>query len=195
MKKHITKILSITLASTIFLTPLTAYADEGSTDQTIPTVSSSETENTVAPLVQEMIDQGYLDIDDQNNITITEKYANEITEKANEAGEQIIIQDNEIILISPSSFSRAYSGVTKVVWTFMGFDVYLDNYWSGVVSEGGNLPAAVLGLFAPPVGAVVGVIVAMHSYTIARANKNGRGVILNWKFYPSGPCLVGWSAQ
>ena len=117
-----------------------------------------------------MIDQGYLIVGDGFTLTVTEAYLSAT------AGGQLVCENTV-------AATSTYGGVTKVVWYWWGFKLYL-SHASCVRLEAGLGIAAAIATFIPePLASkVVAIIMASLVGTIMVADINDRGVIIRFHY-------------
>ncbi|HEM6341490.1 ABC transporter ATP-binding protein [Streptococcus suis] len=138
---------------------------------------------------EKLVEDGYLLLDEESQtVTITEKYKQEALESIDTNLYTVAFTDNSIEVRQKYSF-RAFTGVSKIVYTWKGVDLYLDNVRANklgaalaigagiaAVTAGG---AALAGLV--PVSAVAGIIgglFAIGSGLVYYNNAAGRGIII-----------------
>lgn len=148
-----------------------------------PVVADSVTETTVQgnlnkiDVVETLSDNGYLDVDpDAKKVTITEKYKQEVL--ADTDLYNVIFTENSITIAPKYSF-RDFSGYTKIVYTWKGYDIYLDSTTANRIAAGLGGGAALAALIPEPgaskiVAAALGTVAAVIAYN----NAAGRGVII-----------------
>ena len=185
---RLTSIFKITLCSlfcglitTGLISPafsLTTYAEE--------TESIHELD-----ILTTMIEKGYLIADESTQtVKITEKYKTAVLENLSPY-EKVTFTDNSI-KISPIYQTRANSGVNKFVWTWKGFDVYLDHNICSIISNGGSTAAALATFIPDPtVSKVVAVAIAAASGLISY-NDHGKGVIIAFARIPGQTPIPHW---
>lgn len=131
--------------------------------------------------VNRMIEEGYLSTDKDCNISITSKYIEEISNQCN-SDQFVVANNNELSIINVESALKdmqkasASGGVTKIVWTWYGCELYLnDDLCNDVV--GGTSIATLLGLVIPdPVVCKAIAIACALSGGLISINNNGNGV-------------------
>lgn len=92
---------------------------------------------------------------------------------------------------------RAGGGVTKIVNTWKGFDLYLKDSHAKNVSDAQQIAGIVAPIVGGPLGAIIGGIAAASSVVVNRVNQ-GNGVIIAFlgKLTITPPPIVHWiSAQ
>lgn len=150
-----------------------------------PVVADSVTETTVQgnlnkiDVVETLSDNGYLDVDpDAKKVTITEKYKQEVLANTDTNLYNVIFTENSITIAPKYSF-RDFSGYTKIVYTWKGYDIYLDSTTANRIAAGLGGGAALAALIPEPgaskiVAAALGTVAAIIAYN----NAAGRGVII-----------------
>lgn len=150
-----------------------------------PVVADSVTETTVQgnlnkiDVVETLSDNGYLDVEpDAKKVTITEKYKQEVLANTDTDLYNVIFTENSITIAPKYSF-RDFSGYTKIVYTWKGYDIYLDSTTANRIAAGLGGGAALAALIPEPgaskiVAAALGTVAAIIAYN----NAAGRGVII-----------------
>lgn len=150
-----------------------------------PVVADSVTETTVQgnlnkiDVVETLSDNGYLDVDpDAKKVTITEKYKQEVLANTDTDLYNVVFTENSITIVPKYSF-RDFSGYTKIVYTWKGYDIYLDSTTANRIAAGLGGGAALAALIPEPgaskiVAAALGTVAAIIAYN----NAAGRGVII-----------------
>jgi len=142
-----------------------------------------------------MVSSGYLKVNSDGSISITDKYINYVEDKLSETGTNATVSatDNTITIIehsSPSTRSakRASSGVTKIEWlSFNRFKIYLDNNLSTKVAAGAGIGASLSAWIPDPtVTKIVATALGVSAGLIAFNNK-GKGVVISGIFTLSPP--------
>ncbi|CAG5976960.1 ABC transporter ATP-binding protein [Streptococcus sp. SPS1] len=159
-----------------------------------PVVADSVTETTVQgnlnkiDVVETLSDNGYLDVDpDAKKVTITEKYKQEVLANTDTDLYNVIFTENSITIAPKYSF-RDFSGYTKIVYTWKGYDIYLDSTTANRIVAGLGGGAALAALIPEPgaskiVAAALGTVAAIIAYN----NAAGRGVIIAFVgVFPNG---------
>ncbi|HGQ9374606.1 ABC transporter ATP-binding protein [Streptococcus pseudopneumoniae] len=150
-----------------------------------PVIADSVTETTVQgnlnkiDVIETLSDNGYLDVDsDAKKVTITEKYKQEILANTDTDLYNVIFTENSITIVPKYSF-RSFSGYNKIVYTWKGYDLYLDSTTANKIVAGLGGGAALAALIPEPgaskiVAAALGTVAAVIAYN----NAAGRGVII-----------------
>ena len=150
-----------------------------------PVVADSVTETTVQEnlnkidAIKTLSDNGYLDVNpDTKKVTITEKYKQEVLANTDTDLYNVIFTENSITIAPKYSF-RDFSGYTKIVYTWKGYDIYLDSTTANRIAAGLGGGAALAALIPEPgaskiVAAALGTVAAVIAYN----NAAGRGVII-----------------
>ena len=159
-----------------------------------PVVADSGTEATVQgnlnkiDVVKALSDNGYLDVDpDAKKVTITEKYKQEILANTDTDLYNVIFTENSIT-IAPKYSSRDFSGYNSIVFTWKGYDLYLDSTTANQIAAGFSGGAILSSLIPEPaVSKIVAASLAAVATLIAYNNAAGRGVIVAYIGpYPNG---------
>ncbi|MBF9676591.1 ABC transporter ATP-binding protein [Streptococcus pseudopneumoniae] len=159
-----------------------------------PVVADSVTETTVQgnlnkiDVVETLSDNGYLDVDsDAKKVTITEKYKQEVLANTDTDLYNVIFTENSITIAPKYSF-RDFSGYNKIVFTWKGYDIYLNSTAANEFAAGFGGVATLAALIPEPtiskiVAASLGSVAALIAYN----NAAGRGVIIAFAgLYPKG---------
>ena len=159
-----------------------------------PVVADSVTETTVQgnlnkiDVIETLSDNGYLAVDsDAKKVTITEKYKQEILANTDTDLYNVIFTENSITIVPKYSF-RSFSGYNKIVYTWKGYDIYLDSTAANEFAAGFGGVATLAALIPEPtiskiVAASLGSVAALIAYN----NAAGRGVIIAFAgLYPKG---------
>lgn len=159
-----------------------------------PVVADSVTETTVQgnlnkiDVIETLSDNGYLDVDpDAKKVTITEKYKQEILANTDTDLYNVIFTENSITIVPKYSF-RSFSGYNKIVFTWKGYDLYLDSTTANQIVAGISEGTALAALIPDPtaskiVVASLGTVAALITYN----NAAGRGVIVAFVgLFPNG---------
>lgn len=159
-----------------------------------PVVADSVTETTVQgnlnkiDVVKALSDNGYLDVDpDAKKVTITEKYKQEILANTDTDLYNVIFTENSITIAPKYSF-RDFSGYNSIVFTWKGYDLYLDSTTANQIAAGFSGGAILSSLIPEPaVSKIVAASLAAVATLIAYNNAAGRGVIVAYIGpYPNG---------
>lgn len=159
-----------------------------------PVVADSVTETTVQgnlnkiDVIETLSDNGYLDVDpDAKKVTITEKYKQEILANTDTDLYNVIFTENSITIVPKYSF-RSFSGYNKIVFTWKGYDLYLDSTTANQIVAGISEGTVLAALIPDPtatkiVVASLGTVAALITYN----NAAGRGVIVAFVgLFPNG---------
>lgn len=159
-----------------------------------PVVADSVTETTVQEnlnkidAIETLSDNGYLDVDpDTKKVTITEKYKQEVLANTDTDLYHVIFTENSITIVPKYSF-RSFSGYNKIVFTWKGYDLYLDSTTANQIAAGFAGGSALAGLIPEPtaskiIAASLGSVASLILYN----NAAGRGVIVAFVgIYPNG---------
>lgn len=159
-----------------------------------PVVADSVTETTVQgnlnkiDVVKALSDNGYLDVDpDAKKVTITEKYKQEILANTDTDLYNVVFTENSITIAPKYSF-RDFSGYNSIVFTWKGYDLYLDSTTANQIAAGFSGGAILSSLIPEPaVSKIVAASLGAVATLIAYNNAAGRGVIVAYIGpYPNG---------
>lgn len=161
------KLIYSSIAALAILTYGTISANA---DASIPEIDQTE-------VITILKSDGYLNIDEgTQEVTITEKYKQAVLSSIDLDRQEAIFTENSVTIrdiFSPRSFTgvnKTFTGVNKIVFTWKGYDLYLDSTNANRLSALGWGSAIVSKVLA----AALGVVSASISY----ANAAGRGVIV-----------------
>lgn len=159
-----------------------------------PVVADSVTETTVQEnlnkidAIKTLSDNGYLDVNpDTKKVTITEKYKQAVLANTDTDLYHVIFTENSITIVPKYSF-RSFSGYNKIVFTWKGYDIYLDSTTANQIAAGFAGGSALSALIPEPavskiVAASLGTVASLILYN----NAAGRGVIVAFVgIYPNG---------
>ena len=150
-----------------------------------PVVADSVTETTVQEnlnkidAIKTLSDNGYLDVNpDTKKVTITEKYKQAVLANTDTDLYHVIFTENSITIVPKYSF-RSFSGYNKIVFTWKGYDIYLDSTTANQIAAGFAGGSALSALIPEPavskiVAASLGTVASLILYN----NAAGRGVIV-----------------
>ena len=159
-----------------------------------PVVADSVTETTVQEnlnkidVVEALSDNGYLDVDpDTKKVTITEKYKQEVLANTDTDLYHVIFTENSITIVPKYSF-RSFSGYNKIVYTWKGYDVYLDSTNANKLAAGYGM-AAIAAALVPDATAskILAAALEAAAVLIGYNNAAGRGIIIAFVgIFPNG---------
>lgn len=159
-----------------------------------PVVADSITETTVQEnlnkndVVEALSDNGYLDVDpDTKKVTITEKYKQEVLANTDTDLYHVIFTENSITIVPKYSF-RSFSGYNKIVYTWKGYDVYLDSTNANKLAAGYGM-AAIAAALVPDATAskILAAALEAAAVLIGYNNAAGRGIIIAFiGIFPNG---------
>ncbi|HEK9074796.1 TPA: hypothetical protein SUB45_001840, partial [Streptococcus equi subsp. zooepidemicus] len=154
------KLIYSSIAALAILTYGTISANA---DASIPEIDQTE-------VITILKSDGYLNIDEgTQEVTITEKYKQAVLSSIDLDRQEAIFTENSVTIRDIFS-PRSFTGVNKIVFTWKGYDLYLDSTNANRLSALGWGSAIVSKVLA----AALGVVSASISY----ANAAGRGVIV-----------------
>ncbi len=127
--------------------------------------------------INSMIRTGYLKSDKSLHITPTKKYVASL--------ENCVVEGNTVRLVTQEQDASTYvrsmnfaKGETKIVFTWYGFDLYLDSVLSDQVAAGISISSAVSSLVpVPALALAVAVAISGVAYWVSSSNQ-GNGTII-----------------
>jgi hypothetical protein len=169
----------------MFSSSLTVFATEN-------TVEIKDEQNSNTPEDSVMVSSGYLKVNADGSVIITDKYIQHVEAKLSEAGINATVSatDNTITIqhfcptkLGNVASASASSGVTKIEWlSFFRFKIYLDNDLSHKVSNSISMCGALSPWIPDPtITKIVGSALVVASGLI-KINNNGKGVIISGIF-------------
>lgn len=141
--------------------------------------SSQTIDNSKAEIVETLANNGYLEVDEESQtIVITEKYKQELLANTDADRYNVVFTENSVSITPKYSF-RSFTGVNKIVYTWKGFDVYLDSENANKLAAGVGIAGTAAALIPDPtVSKVLAVVLGLASGLISYNNSAGRGVII-----------------
>lgn len=132
-------------------------------------------------VVQTLVNQGYLERDTlSQTIKITEKYKQEILSKTDLSLYRVVFTENSVAVV-PKYQERSFSGVNKIVYTWKGFDLYLDSTNTNRLGAGLVMSAAASTLIPDPTASKwLAAAMGLASGLVYYNNAAGRGVIISY---------------
>ena len=186
MKNFFKKITSFLFATTIvFTTTFSTYAAKN--DAVVNTVSDSLIKeiSTLSKSNYGMVSSGYLRVNPNGNIEITDKYTKYVNNKIKEIGLNATVSSDgdtmNIVEKSPMLYARnTKNGVTKIKWRSLNsFDIYLDNNMCRKLMAGYSFAGLISIWFPDPaVSKIIASSLAVSAGLITYNNR-GRGVIIS----------------
>ena len=159
-----------------------------------PVVADSVTETTVQEnlnkidAIKTLSDNGYLDVNpDTKKVTITEKYKQAVLANTDTDLYHVIFTENSITIVPKYSF-RSFSGYNKIVYTWKGYDVYLDSTNANKLAAGYGM-AAIAAALVPDATAskILAAALEAAAVLIGYNNAAGRGIIIAFVgIFPNG---------
>ena len=169
----------------LFSFSFSAFAIENKSDTNDQLMVTSDDNYSLASENYEMVTSGYLELNSDGSVRITDKYVDYVQKKMEERGVSVsVLADGDTITIvenTPAMFMRSSnSGVTKVKWlSFDRFEIYLDNNLSNKVVAGTGIGVALSTWIPEPVvSKIVSTALGVSAGLIA-FNNQGRGVIIS----------------
>ena len=183
LTKFFTSVLMVLVM--LFSFSFSAFAIENKSDTNDQLMVTSDDNYSLASENYEMVTSGYLELNSDGSVRITDKYVDYVQEKMEERGVSVsVLADGDTITIvenTPAMFMRSSnSGVTKVKWlSFDRFEIYLDNNLSNKVVAGTGIGVALSTWIPEPVvSKIVSTALGVSAGLIA-FNNQGRGVIIS----------------
>ncbi len=124
----------------------------------------------------EMIKIGYLVCDKNFNMTVTQKYNDDVVSAS--PNTTVTVSKNSIAVTTRSA------GVTKVDWYWWGFFLYMDHQLTQAVANGSQFTATIMALFGSQsrIGKLVCASLAALAY-ILKTFDQGNGVYIKYNYY------------
>lgn len=183
LSKIFTSVLMVLVM--LFSFSFSAFAIENKSDTNDQLMVTSDDNYSLASENYEMVTSGYLELNSDGSVRITDKYVDYVQKKMEERGVSVsVLADGDTITIvenTPAMFMRSSnSGVTKVKWlSFDRFEIYLDNNLSNKVVAGTGIGVALSTWIPEPVvSKIVSTALGVSAGLIA-FNNQGRGVIVS----------------
>ena len=183
LSKIFTSVLMVLVM--LFSFSFSAFAMENKSDNNDQLMVASDDNYNLVPENYEMVTSGYLELNSDGSVRITDKYVDYVQKKMEERGVYAsVLADGDTITIvenTPAMFMRSSnSGVTKVKWlSFNLFEIYLDNNLSNKVVAGTGIGVALSTWIPEPlVSKIVATALGVSAGLIA-FNNQGRGVIIS----------------
>ena len=183
LSKIFTSVLMVLVM--LFSFSFSAFAIENKSDTNDQLMVTSDDNYSLASENYEMVTSGYLELNSDGSVRITDKYVDYVQKKMEERGVSVsVFADGDTITIvenTPAMFMRSSnSGVTKVKWlSFDRFEIYLDNNLSNKVVAGTGIGVALSTWIPEPVvSKIVSTALGVSAGLIA-FNNQGRGVIIS----------------
>lgn len=197
--KSLKRILALLLVLSICLSAMPVHAHENSVGELIEEDFGSSTFQNSA-----MVASGYLEVNPDGSVRITEKYVQYIYEHMGEGSVAVSVSaDRNTLVIAEEdtrfhtdASKRASGGVTKIEWTSpFTFKLYLDNATSNFIKDGlGGLAILSNCIPDPIIVRAVSALLAANYFTIAICNAKQRGVIIYFAIfmYPFVTARIYW---
>ena len=183
LSKIFTSVLMVLVM--LFSFSFSAFAIENKSDTNDQLMVTSDDNYSLASENYEMVTSGYLELNSDGSVRITDKYVDYVQKKMEERGVSVsVLADGDTITIvenTPAMFMRSSnSSVTKVKWlSFDRFEIYLDNNLSNKVVAGTGIGVALSTWIPEPVvSKIVSTALGVSAGLIA-FNNQGRGVIIS----------------
>jgi len=183
LSKIFTSVLMVLVM--LFSFSFSAFAIENKSDTNDQLMVASDDNYNLAPKNYEMVTSGYLELNSDGSVRITDKYVDYVQKKMEERGVSVsILADGDTITIienTPSMFMRSSnSGVTKVKWlSFDRFEIYLDNNLSNKVVAGTGIGVALSTWIPEPLVSKIVATALGVSAGLITFNNEGRGVVIS----------------
>lgn len=167
--KRLEPFLSLTETGNIVLAPPKGVVNSIDPDVYLSILAGLEQTNL-------MIDQGYLTAGEDFTLVVTEAYLSSIAAQPASA--------NTVVYAS-------YAGVTKIVWYWWGFKVYLSHYQCVRLEAGLGIAAAICAMIPEPLASkVAAIIMASLVGTIMVTDIYDRGVIIRFHYLWIVPGMI-----
>jgi len=183
LSKIFTSVLMVLVM--LFSFSFSAFAIENKSDTNDQLMVASDDNYNLAPKNHEMVTSGYLELNSDGSVRITDKYVDYVQKKMEERGvsASVLADDDTITIVenTPAMFMRSSNSVvTKVKWlSFDRFEIYLDNNLSNKVVAGTSIGVALSTWIPEPlVSKIVSTALGVSAGLIA-FNNQGRGVIIS----------------
>ena len=183
LSKIFTSVLMVLVM--LFSFSFSAFAIENKSDTNDQLMVTSDDNYSLASENYEMVTSGYLELNSDGSVRITDKYVDYVQKKMEERGVSVsVLADSDTITIvenTPAIFMRSSNiGVNKVKWlSFDRFEIYLDNNLSNKVVAGTGIGVALSTWIPEPVvSKIVSTALGVSAGLIA-FNNQGRGVIVS----------------
>ena len=182
LSKIFTSVLMVLVM--LFSFSFSAFAIENKSDTNDQLMVTSDDNYSLASENYEMVTSGYLELNSDGSVRITDKYVDYVQEMEERGVSVSVLADGDTITIvenTPAMFMRSSnSGVTKVKWlSFDRFEIYLDNNLSNKVVAGTGIGVALSTWIPEPVvSKIVSTALGVSAGLIA-FNNQGRGVIIS----------------
>ena len=183
LSKIFTSVLMVLVM--LFSFSFSAFAMKNKSDTNDQLMVASDDNYNLDPENYEMVTSGYLELNSDGSVRVTDKYVDYVQKKMEERGVSVsVLADGDTITIvenTPAMFMRSSnSGVTKVKWlSFDRFEIYLDNNLSNKVVAGTGIGVALSTWIPEPVvSKIVSTALGVSAGLIA-FNNQGRGVIIS----------------
>lgn len=184
-QKIVGMFMSLFLLFTVFGS---AYSSVVYANETVSPVAEKSNDVSASDIMSNLVANEYLTLDPVNKkVFITEKYKQEVLHSIDTRYYNVVFTDNSIT-VKPKYASRAKDGINKIVYTWKGFDIYLDNTHSNKVSALLTIASGAAGIGAAvaafagliPGAAVLGILsgLAAIGSGIISYNNHGKGVII-----------------
>ncbi|MFI3086192.1 ABC transporter ATP-binding protein [Streptococcus sp. 2022WUSS037] len=178
-------LLSISLipSTSVLMQSNSVYANE------IVTTTSTRS------LLNTLEEKGYLEIDDSSkNVKLTEKYKQEVLSSVDLTQYHVEFTENSVTIV-PHIQERAFTGVNKIVYTWKGFDVYLDSTNANRLAAGLGLGAVAAALVPDPtLSKALAIALGAAAGLVGWNNAAGRGIIIAFIGY-LGDAKPHWIAS
>lgn len=160
--------------------------------------AESKYNNQYTQFLNSIIANGYLKVDSNNKLSVTQKYVDRVQNNLKSANLKeinketaVVYADKNAIVIKDSSNEN--EGETKFVFTWKGFDIYLDHRICNSIVKAEDATVAISGiitLIAPEAAPIAGIIDAMLEIGkfVFESQDLGRGVIMAF----IEPCILHW---
>lgn len=192
--KVFASVLMVLTVVSVFSVPVFAF-EENAADIN-KSIESNHENHSVNPDTFGMVSSGYLEVNSDGSVRVTDKYVDYVQKNLAESGVDatVLADDNSITIVenNPVSYrSDGNGGVTKIQWlSSTRFEIYLDSELSSNVADGLSI-AGLLSPFIPEkrVAVVIGAALGVSSKLVSLNNK-GNGVVASGMLIPTPPGVI-----
>jgi hypothetical protein len=145
--------------------------------------------------VNSMISQGYLISDAHGNLTVTKKYVFKVQTNVGKNGsakasKNTLTVYTDAVTTNSIQTKSSSAGVTKIVWNWSGFDLYLNNTNTQQLVKAQTITSGIWAAFPiPAAGIVAAVLQAFEAQLITDTNQ-GKGVVLCCIWSITNPTVI-----
>ena len=187
------KVMGVTLLTSVVLSGIiSSSAITVAYGSVIESTTVAKTQNEEV-VIRSLERKGYLAVDVENQaVSITEKYKQDVIKNIDTNMYNVKFTSNSIELV-PKLNAKAFTGVTKIVYTWKGFDLYLSSGEANRVAAGLGIGATLSALIPDPLASkIVAIALGVVAGLIAYNNADGRGVIIAFIGLPGQNDVPHW---